>query len=101
MVSVSVPAGYETSILNVFGFTLAPGAQAKLAVQLAADTAGIFNGRVSISTNDDDENPFVINVTGTVLAPAHEIQVLNRTTDIPDNTGVVNLAPSPLPALRM
>jgi len=88
--SIAAPAGFHLTTATPFPITLAPGAQTSMTVQLTASTAGVFSGKVSIGANDDNENPFVINVTGTVLAPAHEIQVLRGTTDIPDNTGVVN-----------
>src|SRR5262249_49844444 len=91
---ISPPVGYQLTPF-FFGTTLAPGAESRgIGLQLTASTAGIFSGRVSITHNDSNENPFVINVTGTVLAPTHEIQVLTGTTDIPDNTGAVNFGTS-------
>jgi hypothetical protein len=61
-----------------------------MTVQLTAATAGVFSGRISIG-NNSNENPFTLGVTGTVLTPAAEIQVLNGTADLPDDTGAVNL----------
>src|SRR5262249_2914118 len=88
-------AGYRLTIVTQ-SFVVAPGAQASITVLLTASTAGIFSGRVAIGNNDSDENPFVINVTGAVVAPAPEIQVLDGSTDIPDNTGAVNSGVPPL-----
>ena len=64
----SLPAGY--SIVSNLGWTtLAPGAFTTLTLRLDAAAEGSYAGSISIANTDDDENPFTLNLTGTVEAP--------------------------------
>ncbi|MEB3825946.1 hypothetical protein, partial [Phormidium sp. CCY1219] len=52
-----------------------------------ATGAGTPSGELSFTTNDSDENPFNFPISGTVTgANQPEIQVLENTTDIPDDS---------------
>ncbi len=59
-------------------------------VRLDAASAGNFSGQVSFGNDDSDENPFNFTISGTVVQPVPEIQVLDGGTDIPDGTGSVS-----------
>ncbi len=61
----SLPAGYSI-VTNVGWTTLAPGAYTTVTLQLDATAAGSFGGSISIANNDSDENPFTLNLAGTV-----------------------------------
>jgi hypothetical protein len=63
----SLPAGYSI-VSNIGTTTLAPGAYTTLTLRLDASAAGSFTGSISIASTDSDENPFVLNLTGTVNA---------------------------------
>jgi len=63
--SISVPAGFTVS--SGFGATTVPaGGSTTFTVRLDAKVAGSYNGTLSFSNNDKDENPYNITVSGTV-----------------------------------
>ncbi len=65
---ISVPAGF--SVVSSFSdTTLGTDESASFVVQLDAAAVGTWSGVLSFANNDQDENPFDIPVTGTVLAP--------------------------------
>jgi uncharacterized delta-60 repeat protein len=94
--SITVPAGFQLTSPISFPLRLTAGGRTALNVQLTAGAAGVFSGKLSVASNDDNENPFVIGVSGTALAPTREIQVLTGVTDIPDHTGAVNFGAADL-----
>ena len=58
------------SLAQNFGATtLASGASTTFSLRLDAGAAGSFGGWLSVSNNDSDENPFWIQVAGTVSDP--------------------------------
>lgn len=75
LANLAVPAGF--SIISNFGAsTVAPNGSTSFVVQLDAAAANLFEGTLSFSTNDTDENPFNFTVSGNVTAaPAPEIEV--------------------------
>jgi hypothetical protein len=61
----SLPAGYSI-VTNLGWTTLAPGAYTTLTLRLDATAEGSFGGSIAIASNDSDENPFTLNLSGTV-----------------------------------
>ncbi|MCS6850528.1 MAG: choice-of-anchor D domain-containing protein [Gemmataceae bacterium] len=59
-----VPSGF--SVAGYAPTVLAPGATTSFSVTLTAAAPGTYTGALTISNNDGDENPFVINLSGTV-----------------------------------
>jgi hypothetical protein len=65
----AMPAGY-TLTSNLSALSLANGETATFTVRFDAASAGTFEGQIQIASNDANENPFRINVTGTAtVAP--------------------------------
>ncbi len=64
MTAFTLPAGYKLAKKPVA--TLAAGKSDTLIIELINTKAGTFNGTVQIGSNDPDENPFDIAVTGVV-----------------------------------
>jgi subtilisin family serine protease len=63
--AINVPAGF--SLVSGFGSTiLAPGQSTSFIVQLNGSAEGVFAGSLSFDSNDVDESPFDLTVTGTV-----------------------------------
>lgn len=65
--SVTVPAGFTVTASP--SATVQAGENTSVTIRLDATAAGVYSGNVSIANNDDDENPYVFAITGTVLAP--------------------------------
>ena len=77
--------------------TLAPGATASFAVGFRPTSSGMKNAKIQITSNDADENPFVINVRGEGIVPAPpaltfpEIAVdWNNGAEITSNSDITN-----------
>jgi serralysin len=89
--AVTLPAGFTSSTIAT---SVAPGASTSFTVTMNTSVIGARSGMLSLVTNDADENPFNFALSGAVTAPAPatapEIAVLDGTTDIADNTGVVS-----------
>jgi uncharacterized repeat protein (TIGR01451 family) len=49
--------------------TVAPGAETVFSIRFSPSAEGIWTGSVLIGTNDADENPYVLNFSGTGIAP--------------------------------
>jgi hypothetical protein len=81
---VTLPAGF--SIAEGLAASLGPGEFDSFTVQLDNTTTGAMSGDIEIATNDADESPFNIAISGTVLASAPEISVLLDSTNIADGT---------------
>ncbi|HUQ68582.1 MAG TPA: choice-of-anchor D domain-containing protein, partial [Planctomycetaceae bacterium] len=67
----TVPAGFSITANFTANQTVAPGASATLTVQLDAASAGSYSGQLSFVTNDGDENPFNVTVSGDVVPPGN------------------------------
>jgi hypothetical protein len=70
MGTLTVPAGF--SVVSDFSSpTIAPGQTGSFVLQLNASTVGVVTGVLSLPSNDADENPFDMTLSGTVsLYPA-------------------------------
>ncbi|ERT03567.1 hypothetical protein M595_6495, partial [Lyngbya aestuarii BL J] len=80
---------------GTFPTVIAAGSQGTFDVQLDTNTANTFNGELSFTTNDTDENPFNFAVSGVVSPnPVPEISVIQNTTNIADNTGTFDFGTS-------
>ena len=83
---VTLPPGY-TLAQGPEPVNLAPGESTTIRVALDTQTAGTFAGQATIPSNDADENPFTLNLTGTVAqdqpAVPAPIQVSNVTGKVP------------------
>jgi Ca2+-binding RTX toxin-like protein len=74
--TLALPAGYSlvaatpgTLFDGAASTTVSPGNSVTFDVQLDAAVAGAFPGSISFTSNDVDENPFNISVTGSVVTP--------------------------------
>jgi uncharacterized protein (DUF1800 family)/uncharacterized cupredoxin-like copper-binding protein len=85
---ITVPAGFSATSFSTT--TLAPGASTTFTVTLTAATAGSFSGQLSFANSDTPRNPYNFTISGMVIAPGPEIQVLQGTTNIPNDTGTIN-----------
>ena len=74
--SASLPPGFSLAA-DFGGTTLGPGESAMLTVQLDAAAVGSFSGVLPIGSNDADENPFRIQLSGAVIDPADTNVVLS------------------------
>jgi hypothetical protein len=105
--NITVPPGFSlntnfpSTISNypstIAGVTNGTVTNATFNVQLITTTPGTNSGNIIITNNDPGNNPFTFPVTGIVLNPSPEIEVLNGTNVIangqtaPVNFGIVLL----------
>lgn len=90
--SVSLPAGFVLTQAPL-STTVIPGTSTTFIVSLDTSLAGAFNGSLSFTNNDADENPFNFTITGTVTTPAPlapEIEILDGTMNLVDGQSTVN-----------
>jgi hypothetical protein len=74
--AITLPSGY--SLATGFGTTLlAPGQTTSFVVELDALTQGTYTGVVRFASNDADENPFDISVSGTVSADLLTVWIID------------------------
>ncbi|MEX2027773.1 MAG: choice-of-anchor D domain-containing protein, partial [Pirellulaceae bacterium] len=78
----AMPAGF-TLTSNLSSFTLYNGQTATFALRLDAASPGSYAGQIQVVSNDDNENPFRINVLGSVAA-APEITVTESGSHLTD-----------------
>ena len=64
----AMPAGF-TLVSNLGSTTLAPGQSTQFSVRLEAAAFGSYSGVLQLLSNDADESPFDLTLSGTVLAP--------------------------------
>lgn len=89
-----VPVGSTTSSITIYNSTVPAsvpaGGQASFQVSLLNLVAGTYSARLTFTTNDSDENPTVINFTGTVNPDAvqGEIGVTTSGNDVPTGSTV-------------
>jgi hypothetical protein len=81
---ITVPAGF--TLVEGVTATLRPGESDVFTVRLKTTTAGDKLGDILVASNDADENPFNIPISGTVLDAVPEITVKLGGTDIIDGT---------------
>lgn len=81
----TVPAGF--ALLRSPAGSVAPGQQTSFSIELSTATPGTFAGKVAITSNDPDENPFDFPVQGVVKAieGKPEITVLVNGKPYPSN----------------
>jgi hypothetical protein len=84
---VVAPAGYTVTTNFTAGQIVLPGKTAALVVRLDSVVLGTKPAQISFTNSDASEGTFNFAISGKVVAP--EIQVLNGTLDVADNTGVV------------
>ena len=63
----SLPAGYSI-VTNLGSTTLQAGESTTLVLRLDAAAEGTFSGSFQLANSDSDENPYTVNVSGTVSA---------------------------------
>jgi hypothetical protein len=68
--------------------SLAAGDNTTFSVRFEGDDEGDVTGSVSIENNDDNENPYVFDLDGTVFVPQPEIAVLRDGSVISDGASV-------------
>ncbi|MEM7735566.1 MAG: choice-of-anchor D domain-containing protein [Deinococcota bacterium] len=68
--------------------SLADGEETTFSVRFEGDDEGDATGSVSIDNNDDNENPYVFDLDGTVFVPQPEIEVLRDGSVISDGGSV-------------
>jgi len=79
---VAVPAGY--TVTDQPANSIPAGAETTFTVRLNAATQSTFSGTLEFATNDANEDPFTIDITGTVIAPAPEVEVRQNAVNISD-----------------
>lgn len=78
--AVATTNGY--TVTQQPGFSIAPGGSTTFRVRLNAQSIGVFNGQIAFANNDANENPFNFVISGTVTAPAPEIEVSQSGNDV-------------------
>lgn len=86
------PSGY--TVTEGLSSPLAPGTDDTFTIELGTGTVGTFPGTFTITNNDSDENPFELNVTGTITAAASPeialIDVTGGNVAVADNGPAIN-----------
>ncbi|MHB8973310.1 MAG: putative Ig domain-containing protein [Pirellulaceae bacterium] len=78
--SLSLPSGFASS--STLPMSIAPGSFGTLVVNLTAQAAGSYSGLMSLATNDTANNPFNLNISGTVNATAGFMELLDGATTV-------------------
>ncbi|HJT36415.1 MAG TPA: choice-of-anchor D domain-containing protein, partial [Pirellulales bacterium] len=79
--AVTPPSGY--TLQTAVPLTVPAGGSTGLTIALTTTTAGSFSGPLTITDNDPANNPFTINVSGTVTTPpAPVLQLLDGSTTL-------------------
>ena len=91
--AIVVPDGFSLAT-GLGATTLAPGASTAFAVRFDASTLGNVVGRISLVTDDADEDPFDFEVSAAATTP--EIEVLDGATDLTDGVGSVGFGTTPV-----
>ena len=73
--SVSLPVGY--SLVGEFPASVAPQSETTFQIRFDAPEAGSYYGELSFTSNDSDESPFNIFLSGTATLSVPEIEVLD------------------------
>ncbi len=85
----TIPSGSGFSITTNFpeNLSLAPNAAATLVVRLDADIPGVKTALLSFASNDADESPFQIGLTGEVLNPPGLVVTQSSGTTVVSESG--------------
>ncbi|MEQ8850893.1 MAG: choice-of-anchor D domain-containing protein [Phycisphaerales bacterium] len=83
--NLQVPAGY-TITKDIPNNDIVGGGSKTFKVELDATAPGVYAGVISFQSNDPDDSPYIINVTGEVFGPAAppEIRMTRGSFDIVD-----------------
>jgi hypothetical protein len=87
--AITLPAGF--TLVEGLPASIDPASFDTFTIQLDTTTAGVKAGDIEIASNDADENPFNIAITGTVVGSGSEITVLQGSANVADG------GPAPLP----
>jgi hypothetical protein len=84
------PIGFTTVGANIFPNTVPGGGQATVTLRLGSVTPGDYNAKITMTNNDANENPMVINLTGTITPDLTrgEIDVTLAGANVPNNTTI-------------
>ena len=82
IVSVGGANSADFNVIAQPSNTIATSTQSSFQVRFSSSTAGARSATLSIPNNDSDENPYVINITGTVVLPPPEIAIEDQGTNI-------------------
>jgi HYDIN/CFA65/VesB family protein/centrosomal CEP192-like protein len=77
---LTASGSYDLSVTSLPGvggddITIAPGANLQITVTFDPDLAGYHAGAITITSNDDENNPAALQLTGQAYAPAPDITV--------------------------
>ncbi len=94
--AVTLPVGTAAGTPQPFGVgvtpsvVIAPGSTYGTSLNFAPTVAGIYSATLQLTSNDPDESPYTINVTGTAVGTvaAPEIGVSLAGSDVPTGSGV-------------
>ena len=78
--AITLPSGY--SLQTTLPLNIAAGGSTTFAVALDTSTAGTFSGQMSITDSDANNDPYVVNLSGTVTTPAPAMSLLDGGTAI-------------------
>lgn len=89
--NLTIPSGPGFSVVpsGLSKTMLVPNDTATFSIRFDALYGGLNNGTVSLTSNDNENNPFVFYPYGTVLAP--QIQLFDGPTEVLDSIGTVDL----------
>jgi hypothetical protein len=93
---VVINEGFDTS--NPQLLTLSPGASGNLAVTYTPSAAGVASAELSIPSNDPDENPFLVNLTGSGAAPPTIVSQPANQSIAAGTTATLNVGATGIPA---
>jgi hypothetical protein len=72
-------SGAAYSVLTAPPSSLAKGADATFRLRFISPSAGTFTGQLTLTSNDPDDNPYTVNLTGSATAvPAPQIKVTDN-----------------------
>jgi DNA-binding beta-propeller fold protein YncE len=91
--SGSHPGDFSVSALG--SVNLAPNASTTFTVTFAPTATGSRSAALQIASNDADENPFDITLTGTGAAPVFSLNPTSRSVSYPAGTNSVTLTATP------
>lgn len=72
--AMSVPSGF--TLTHTAAGSIAPGSSATFSVQLNTAAAGVFSGNISIANGSVASNPFVFEISATVVKPAPTLSII-------------------------
>jgi hypothetical protein len=79
----STPYGFN--VQGSFPLFIAPGNSASFSLSLDTSNPSSYYGQLSISDSDPNDDPFLVNLDGAVVAPPPALSVLDGSTTIPND----------------